>query len=371
MAWPILVAATALATVVLAGRVHRWRARAPRLAAARDGLPEATVLLPVRNEETNLSDCLASLLRQEPPAGVVVIADGSEDRTREIAERWAAASARVTLVEAGELPEGWRGKVHALEVGRRSVATPWLLSTDADTRHHPELLARALATAEDRGLDSLSVAGFQETRGPGESLLTPAVFAVLDGLLGDWRDAAGGGAEVANGQFLLLRRAALEAVGGFGSVRGEALDDVALAGRLRAAGFRHGFFRAPYLLRARMYPGLAATFRGWRRNLAGIFAGHRRPAAAVLFLLVFPALLMTWGVVRRDWGAVAATWAAGALASALSRRGSGHPAAVGLLYPCDALLLALCMILALRDVGRGRLAPWKGREVLLGEPDGS
>ena len=371
MAWPILVAATALATVGLAVRVHRWRARAPRLAAARLGLPEATVLLPVRNEEANLSDCLDSLLRQEPPAGVVVIDDGSEDRTREIAGRWAATSARVTLVEAGELPEGWRGKVHALEVGRRSVATPWLLSTDADTRHHPELLARALATAEDRGLDSLSVAGFQETRGPGESLLTPAVFAVLDGLLGDWRDAAGGGAEVANGQFLLLRRAALEAVGGFGSVRGEALDDVALAGRLRAAGFRHGFFRAPDLLRARMYPGLAATFRGWRRNLAGIFAGRRRRAAAVLFLLVFPALLMTWGVVRRDWGAVAATWAAGALASALSRRGSGHPAAVGLLYPCDVLLLALCMILALRDLERGRLTPWKGREVLLGEPDGS
>ncbi|HUF78128.1 MAG TPA: hypothetical protein VMR44_04350, partial [Thermoanaerobaculia bacterium] len=76
-------------------------------------------------------------------------------------------------------------------------------------------------------------------------------------------------------------------------------------------------------------------------------------------------------VVRRDWRAVAATWAAGALASALSRRGSGHPAAVGLLYPGDALLLALCMILALRDLGRGRLAPWKGREVLLREPDGS
>jgi chlorobactene glucosyltransferase len=330
-------------------------------------LPRAAILLPVRDEERNVAECVRTLLRQGPVDRVVVIDDGSEDRTREIVAGLVTESPRLTLLEAGELPAGWKGKVHALHAGSRQVGSPWVLCTDADTRHHPELLARALATAEARGLDSISVAGFQETLGLGESLLTPAVFAVLDGILGDWRDAADGASEVANGQFFLVRREALDAVGGFESVRGEPLDDLALAGKLRAAGFRHAFFRAPDLLRVRMYEGLGASLRGWRRNLGGLFAGRYALAASVLLVLLFPPLLALRGLLTRDWAAVAVTWAAGALASTLLRRDSGHPAAVGLLYPADALLTAACLILGLKDARKGRLAPWKGRSVVLGE----
>lgn len=351
----------------LSARVYVWRLRAPRLETVTGPVPQATILLPVRNEERNVSECVGTLLQQGPVEQVLVIDDGSEDRTREIVARLVAESARLTLVEAGELPAGWKGKVHALHVGSRLASSPWVLGTDADTRHRPELLARALAMAEARGLDSISVAGFQETLGLGENLLTPTVFAVLDGILGDWRDVADGTSEVANGQFFLVRREALESIGGFESIRDQALDDVALARRLRGGGFRHAFFRAPDLLRIRMYEGLVESFRGWRRNLGGIFAGRFGLACYLLFLLLFPVLLMVWGVLIKDWAAVGVTWAAGALASVLFRRGSGHPAAVGLLYPCDSLLAASCMILGLRDAKKGRLASWKGRAVLLSE----
>jgi cellulose synthase/poly-beta-1,6-N-acetylglucosamine synthase-like glycosyltransferase len=365
----------AAALVALAVRIDRWRAAAPALAAPVPGEsgPEVTVLLPARNEEENVEACVRSLLAQTVDLRVMVIDDSSEDRTAEIVRRLAAEDSRVELVTAPPLPPGWKGKVHALATGLARVETPWLLSTDADTRHNPDLLARALptvkatvgATAGARGLDSLSVAGWQEARGLGENLVTPVVFAVLDALLGDWRPAAEGATEVANGQFFLLRTEVLRRAGGFAALRDAALDDVALARALRAAGARHAFLRAPDLLRVRMYRGLGDTFRGWRRNLGALFARRRRAAVAVLAVLLAPALLLLGVLVSGAWPAAAVLWAGGAAASGIVRRGSRHPVGYAFLYPLDALVTAFCLLLGLRAASRGSLAAWKGRAVKL------
>lgn len=360
-----LVAASLL--IGLAVRVHLWRVRAPRLADLGGRPPEATVLLPVRDEEENVAACVRTLLAQTTEPRVVVVDDGSTDRTGEIARALAAGEERLSLLESGELPLGWKGKLHALETGLAQVTTPWLLSTDADTRHHPELLGRALATARERDLDSLSIAGRQEAVGVGENLLTPVVFAVLDGVLGDWHPAAGGETEVANGQFFLLRTDALRAIGTFASLRSAALDDVALARRLRAAGFRHAFFRAPELLVVRMYRGWGGTLRGWRRNLGAYFTRRPGRVTAVLAVLLAPVVLLAALLAAGEPAAALALWAGGALASALARRGGGHPPAYALLHPLDSSAVALCLLLGLRDASRGVLAPWKGRAVTLGE----
>lgn len=366
---PAAAAALALAAalLVLAVRIHLRRLRAPRLAAAAGALPEVTVLLPVRDEEDNVVACVRTLLAQTAEPDVVVVDDGSGDRTRDLVRALAAREDRLSLVEGGEPPPGWKGKVHALETALPRVATPWLLSTDADTRHHPELLARALVTARDRGLASLSVAGHQEAVGIGENLLTPMVFAALDGVLGDWRPAAAGGTEVANGQFLLVRADALREIGGFASLRAAPLDDVALARRLGAAGFRHGFFRAPDLLAVRMYRGLGGSFRGWRRNLGAYFVRRPGPAAAVLLALLAPPVLLAALAAAGRPAAALALWGGGAVASAVLRRGSGHTLIHALLHPLDAVAVALCLLVGLRDASRGVLAPWKGRPVTLGE----
>lgn len=359
--------ASAAALVALALRIQGRRLRAPPLAGAGGASPATTVLLPVRDEEDNVEACVGTLLAQTAEPGVVVIDDGSGDRTRHLVLALAASESRLTLVESGELPPGWKGKLHALQTGLARVATPWVLSTDADTRHHPELLARAVATARDGRLDSLSVAGRQEAVGFGENLLTPLVFAALDGVLGDWRQAAAGETPVANGQFFLLRTDALRAIGGFESVRSATLDDVALARRLRAGGFRHGFFRAPGLLSVRMYRGFRGSFRGWRRNVGVYFVRRVGPATAVLTALLAPPLLLLALVAVRQPGAAVLLWAGGALASAVLRRGGGHPPAYALVYPLDAVAVAVCLLLGLRDARRGALVPWKGRAVTLGE----
>lgn len=325
------------------------------------------MLLPVRDEEENAAPCVETLLAQTAEPLVRVVDDGSTDATAALVARRAAGEPRLTLLAAGPLAAGWRGKLHALWTGSRDAGTPWLLLTDADTRHHPEALARARAAAEAGGFDAVSLAGLQEARGPGENLLVPAVFALLDAILGSWEAAAAGaGPAVANGQFILLRREAWERAGGFPAVRAAPLDDVAIARRLRETGHRTAFFRAPDLLRVRMYRGVREAVRGWRRNLGGLFGGQPGTVAGALAVLLAPPLVLAAELLTGPspaWPAAALLWAAGAAASALLRSGSGHAPAWGLLFPCDALFLAAVLALSEHDRRRGRLVSWKGREM--------
>jgi cellulose synthase/poly-beta-1,6-N-acetylglucosamine synthase-like glycosyltransferase len=366
------------ARLVLAAAVALRRRRAPPLPPPLPppppAPPEVTVLLPVRDEEDNVLACLDSLFAQTALPAVRVIDDGSRDRTAELVAGRAAAEPRLSWLRAGPPPAGWRGKVHALWVGSRGVESPWLLLTDADTRHHPELLARALAAAQrpvrggagGGGLDAVSLAGSQAAEGWGENLLVPGVFALLDALLGSWEAAARGeGPPVANGQFLLLRRAACEQSGGFPAVRGEASDDVAIARLLAAHGFRTGFLRAPGLLRVRMYRGWTAAARGWRRNLGALLGPRPATAGAALAVLLLPAVGLAGCLAAGRLIAAALVWAAGVAASALLRAGSEHRPAYALLYPLDDLLLAGLLARSVLDFRRGRLAPWKGREMKL------
>jgi cellulose synthase/poly-beta-1,6-N-acetylglucosamine synthase-like glycosyltransferase len=349
--------------LALALRIQERRRRAPALPPPSASPPEATILLPVRNEERDVIACVDTLLAQTTRPLVRVIDDGSTDATASLVAEKAAREPRLELLPAGPLPPGWRGKVHALWAGSRDVTAPWILTTDADTRHAPDLLARALAAAEREGLDAVSLAGFQETRGLGENLLTPTVFALLDALLGDWRAAASSqGPPVANGQFLLLRREAWESCGGFASVRDVPLDDVAIAARLRAGGHRTGFFREPGLS-VRMYRGFAATVSGWRRNLGGLLGASPRAVAVILAVLLLPALALLAALLAGRWIEAAVLWGTGAVSSALLRSGSGHSPAYGSLHPLDSLLVAGVLALAVLDRSRGRLVSWKGREM--------
>ena len=352
-----LILALVLGAVLLglALRTEEQRRSAPPLPPPSPVPPgTVTVLLPVRDERANVLDCLETLRAQ---AGRVrVIDDGSTDGTRElVAER-----KDLELIDAGPLPEGWRGKVHALHVGWRGVDTPWVLLTDADTRHDPGLLARSLAAARQHGLDAVSVAGSQEARGPGEALLTPAVFGLLDVLLGDWRPAgSGSGPAVANGQFILLRREAWDACGGFEPIRSAPLDDVAMAARLREHGFRTAFFREPGL-RVRMYRGFGETWRGWRRNLGGLFGQRPALVARILAVLLLPVAVLAGFLATGNLVEAALLWSSGVAASAVFR--TERPA-WSLLYPADALLLAAALVLGTLDRRRGRLASWKGRKM--------
>ncbi len=356
-----------LVWIALALRIALDRRRAPVLPPALADYPATTVLLPVRDEEENLAACAASLLAQAGAPALRIIDDASTDRTPVLLAELAARELRVTALTARPLPAGWAGKVNALASGFESVDTPWILLTDADTRHAPDLLARAHAAAAEHGLDALSLSGKQETRGLGEALLTPAVFGLLDRMLGDWRPYARGEGRtpIANGQYILLKSDALRAIGGFAAIAHEPLDDVALAAALHRAGFRIGFRRAGEDLRVRMYRGLGATFRGWRRNLALFVAARPAAAWATVGLALPTASATVAAMVRKDFWALLACYLGGAMASAMTRKGSANSPFTGAFFPLDALLLAATVGLAMLDRARGRTAAWRGRAIAI------
>jgi cellulose synthase/poly-beta-1,6-N-acetylglucosamine synthase-like glycosyltransferase len=350
----------------IASGIEERRRHAPSLAAAKLGAHPAdvTVLLPVRDEAINLRPCTAALLALAGRPRVRVIDDGSADGTAAQAAAMAAAEPRLEVLPAGPLPDGWRGKVHALQEGARGLRTTWLLLVDADARLHPRALERALAAAALWRLDAVSLAGHQEARGLTEGLLVPAVFALLDSQLGDWAEAAaGGGPPVANGQFLLLRREAWERSGGFAAIRRETLDDVAAVAALRQHGYRTGFFRAPELLSVRMYRGARDVIDGWRRNLGGLFGPRPGTALATLAVLTLPAVALIAACAAGREVDAGVIWLGGVAASALLRAGSGHRPILALLHPLDALFVAWVLGAGVSDWRRGRLRSWKGREI--------
>jgi glycosyltransferase involved in cell wall biosynthesis len=243
------------------------------------------VVVPARNERLNLPACLPALLAQRGVhLHVVVVDDQSSDGTRAIAEEAARRDIRVRVVRGVPLPDGWSGKVHALHQGVAVTDAPWLLFVDADVVVHPDGIATAIRRARRAGVDLFSLSPLQRADTFGERLVQPLVFALLDERfsMAAVNDPAQSVAAV-NGQFLLVRRDAYRAIGGHAAVRGDVLEDVALARRAKRQGRPLFFGRTDRLVAARMYRGFGALWEGWSKNLF-LLLGSRSVTAAWIAL---------------------------------------------------------------------------------------
>jgi len=230
-------------------------------------LNEITALVPARDEAQVLPTTLRALKAQDAELRIVVVDDASSDGTAQVAR--AALGPRGDVLRAARRPEGWTGKLWALEWGRRSVETPWTLLLDADIALAPGLVRAALAKAREERIDLLSLMATPRMETFWERLLMPA-FVYFFQLLYPfrlsntrlpWVAAAAGG-------FVLVRTALLERIGGFGALRGALIDDCTLARRCKRAG-------------ARTWIGLSRSLHSVRR--AGSLAALRDMVARTAF----------------------------------------------------------------------------------------
>jgi len=251
-----------------------------------------SVIVPARNEEACLGTCLESLAAQTAvPFEILVVDDHSTDRTREIAASFPA----VRVIEAGPLPDGWTGKNNAVVAGAREARGQWLLFTDADTVHLPGSLARALAEAEEKHADLLSYSPEQIAVTFWEMATLPVVFAELareypPSKVSDPNSSAA----AANGQYILVKREAYDAVGGHAAIAGSILEDVALARAMKASGRKIRFRYAADAVRTRMYRNYRQLRDGWTKNLALLFPKPGWLAAKTLLLWGIPWGLLLW-----------------------------------------------------------------------------
>jgi glycosyltransferase involved in cell wall biosynthesis len=255
-------------------------------ATPRFPIPEVSIIVPARNEEASLGDCLDSLTAQTGvPFEIIVVDDGSTDRTREIALSFAG----VRVISARPLHEdeagkAWTGKNNAVIAGAKEASAQWLLFTDADTVHQPRSLERALTEARKERADLLSYSPQQVVVTFAERAVMPVIFAELAARYPPRkvRDQNSGVA-AANGQYILVRRAAYDAIGGHAAVVTEILEDVALARLFRNAGQRVYFRYGADAVRTRMYRNWAQLSEGWTKNLALLFPNPGRLALHSVF----------------------------------------------------------------------------------------
>ena len=261
--------------------------------------PTVSVIIPARNEEACLGDCLQSLVSQ---AGVqfeiIVVDDHSTDRTREIAQSFPG----VRVIDAGPLPQGWTGKNNAVTTGARQSRGQWLLFTDADTVHLPGSLARALAEARDNNVALLSYSPEQIAVTFWEMATLPVVFAELarqypTSVVSDPASPIA----AANGQYILVLRETYDAVGGHAAVAGDILEDVALARVVKRSGRKIRFRYAPDAVRTRMYRNYRQLRDGWTKNLALLFPNPGWRASKTLALWIIPWVALPLGHAGRWW----------------------------------------------------------------------
>jgi chlorobactene glucosyltransferase len=262
--------------------------------------PRVAVIVPARNEAANIGPCVESLSAQEYPRDrltLIVVDDDSTDETAAIVAALARHDGRISPLRAPALPPGWKGKVHACCAG--AAAAPqdaeWLCFLDADMRAAPRAIASAVEAASDRKLDLLTLAPRHELKSFAERLMLPCGLY----LLGFYQDlekvqAPQSDEVVATGQFMLLRRAAYEAVGGHAPVRDAICEDVELALLMKRRGYRVLLMDGNLLLSTRMYTGWSTLWPGFAKNLIQLLGGPGRTllAAPIIVALAWVAVCL-------------------------------------------------------------------------------
>ena len=235
-----------------------------------------SVIIPARNEELNLERVVRSVAAQREVREILVVDDESSDRTGEILARLRDQIPLLRTLRIETLPDGWVGKSHAAAAGAELAAGEWLLFTDADTEHLPGSLEAMLERARVESADLLSLSPGQQTLTWWEKSIIPFVFVQLAQLFPfeEVSDPASPRA-AANGQYLLIRRSVYHQIGGHGAVRGEILDDVELARRVKSAGGRILFLPGARWVRTRMYSTFRAMWQGWSKNLYLLYGRKR------------------------------------------------------------------------------------------------
>lgn len=318
--------------------------------------PAATILIPVKDEAGRIRESVSSALAQDyPDLQAVVIDDRSADGTGQILDEVAGRDPRLRVLHLTRLPKGWTGKCHALHRGMEHARGRWLLFVDSDVVLQPGALRSAVALAEHKGYDLVSLLPRIEAHGFWERLLVPLCGAATGAMyliaLTNYNEVA---TAFANGQFLCIRRDAYDRIGGHEAVRDRFCEDVEIARKLKRSGGRPRLSWGNHLAAVRMYSSLREILRGWSRNFfAGSLGRPWRVLAAMAFLLVcglsvVPAAV--WGVWRQlhpvnaiaGWGwlgsaALHAGVMLGCVAAAYAW--SGNRRRLALLFPLGGAML--------------------------------
>jgi len=280
--------------------------------------PLISVCIPARNEERNIRACVESMLAQDyPNFEVVVLDDRSTDSTHGILRQLAAQNDKLRNINGSDLPAGWAGKPHALHQASAIARGEWLCFVDADTSVTREALSSCYVKAIETDADLFTIMTFQVTGSFWERVVMPLVLTALSvGFSPRKVNDPKRKDAIANGQFILIKRAVYDAIGGHESVKDSIVEDKAIAEQVKWKGYRLIVADGTNIARTRMYTSLPEMWEGWTKN---IYLGLREQSAlmvlgvfgatlamlAAFFLPLWPLLGIFWFLQSAAWMAAA------------------------------------------------------------------
>jgi len=314
---------------------------------------KVSIIVPARNEAAVIADLLHSIKQIDyAHLETIVVDDCSNDGTADIALDFG-----VKVIAGQPRPEGWNGKQWACHQGARAASGDVLIFTDADTQHERDSVRRLVNYMENNSLDVASALPFhigdkwwEQLSGPFHLLLmmvtapfwTPKVKRV-------W----------CVGQYLAFRRQAYDLLGGHEAVKQSWVEDVPMANRALAKGFRYGVYGETHLHRVRMYNSLPAFIAGWRRNFrAGMTESS--PLAPLQIGAVFAALTCGGFSEVGFWSILIAFASMAYIYWRQPRFGDFSPLGA-MFFPFGVGLFCVATMLSLWDMVTGNEAKWKGR----------
>ena len=321
-----------------------------------------TVLAPMRNEAENVPEFISALSSQMGVKNLnfVIVNDGSTDKTAELLTSVIDGDPRFSVIDSPIQRDGWLGKVSALQSGYESARSEFIITLDADVRLQPNAIMRAISQLERLKLDFVSPYPRQIAQTFAEKLIQPLLHwswmsTVILRLAEKFprRSTA-----VANGQFFVARKNALDAINGFESVSTQILDDIELARSLISAGYRGVVTEGSGIASTRMYSSFDEIRQGYGKSLWKAFGGSFGTVIAIAFLFatgILPVLMILNGyligwliylymVFSREISAI---------------RSRSNPL-FAFLHPLSSALLIYLIIYSWRN--RGTIQ-WKGRTV--------
>ncbi len=338
--------------------VNFFQIRTPK--AISELLDSVGVVVPMRNEAENVEGIVATLSAQDGPFHYYLLDDNSEDSTFELLQRFTAGDTRFTVIKGAPLADGWIGKTWALQQLFEASNEEVLVSIDADVRLSNDAINKAVTLMHGARLDFISPYPRQIAKSFAERLIQPL-------LQWSWlttvplRFAESGRQKsmaVANGQFFVVRRSALDSVGGYRSVKHAVIDDVFLARALISSGSSGTVVNGSDIAETRMYASWSEIEAGYGKSLNRAFGSLIGAIFVITFLFATSIAPLILGLLGNPYGWLGFGAIVGTrVLSAIKSRGSVLDS---VLHPIS--IAALIYLIVYSYLVR-KTVMWKGRTV--------
>ncbi len=232
--------------------------------------PIVSILVPARNEEGNIKQCLQSLVDQNYEAlEILVLDDRSTDKTAKIIKDVSSSSAKIKFLEGTPLPKGWVGKNWACHQLSKQATGELILFIDADTILSQGSVLAAVTAHQKKDVDLLTIIPHRTASCLTERLM----FPLMDWALFCWipmklaHKIQTPHLSATFGQFMLFNSASYRKIGGHEKIFDNPLDDFALGRLIMKRGLTWALIGGSTDISVLPYKGNVAAFKAVSRSV--------------------------------------------------------------------------------------------------------